>query len=135
MTTIGQAGRIRMRSEIEMGRPLRDQALDFDLGKADIVELTAADTRRMRQNGKTVWTSSPADLVALVFDSAVDERVREAIALSIDRATVQSVLLQRQGASTGALLPQWLSGYAFLFDGARDLERARQMALPAPARR
>jgi hypothetical protein len=35
-------------------------------------------------------------------------------------------LLQRQGAPAGALLPQWLSGYAFLFPEARDLERARQ---------
>jgi peptide/nickel transport system substrate-binding protein len=119
--------------EIEMGRTLRDQALDFDLGKADIVELTAADTRRMRQSGKTVWTSAPADLVALVFDSALDERVREAIALSIDRATIQSVLLQRQGASTAALLPQWLSGYAFLFADVRDLDRARQIAPRAGA--
>lgn len=114
--------------EIEQGRPLRDQALDFDLGKADIVELTAADMRRMRQNGKTISASAPMDLVALLFDSAVDERVREAIALSIDRATIQNVLLQRQGASTAALLPQWLSGYAFLFADTRDLERARQIA-------
>jgi len=49
--------------EIEMGRPPRDQALDFDLGKADIVELAAADVRRARQNGKTIWTSAPADLI------------------------------------------------------------------------
>ncbi len=119
--------------ELEMGRPLRDQALDFDLGKADIVELTASDVRRVRQNGKTIWTSAPTDLVALVFDIAVDERLREAIALSIDRATIQNVLLQRQGASSGALLPQWLSGYAFLFADARDLERARLIASRATA--
>jgi peptide/nickel transport system substrate-binding protein len=114
--------------EFEMGRGLRDQAVDFDLGKADIVELTAADVRRVRQNGRTVWTSSPAGLITLVFDAGVDEHIREAIALSIDRATIQSVLLQRQGVSTAALLPQWVSGYAFLFAGARDLDRARQIA-------
>ncbi len=114
--------------EFEMGRPLRDQALDFDLGKADIVELAAADVRRVRQNGKAIWTSAPTDLVALVFEPTVDERVRDAVALSIDRATIQNVLLQRQGVSTAALLPQWLSGYAFLFTDARDLERASQIA-------
>src|ERR1022692_4284285 len=34
----------------------------------------------------------------------------------------------RQGEISGALLPQWLSGYAFLFPGAADLGRARQLA-------
>ena len=64
----------------------------------------------------------------LVFESTVDERVRESIALSIDRAAIHNVLLQKQGAAAGALLPQWLSGYAFLFADARDLERARHLA-------
>jgi len=36
--------------------------------------------------------------------------------------------LQKQGAPAGAILPQWLSGYAFLFPSARDLDRARQLA-------
>jgi hypothetical protein len=36
--------------------------------------------------------------------------------------------LQRQGEISGALLPQWLSGYAFLFPAAADLARARQLA-------
>ena len=31
----------------------------------------------------------------------------------------------------GAILPQWLSGHAFLFPAARDLERARSMAAGA----
>ncbi len=54
--------------------------------------------------------------------------MREAVALSIDRSAIQTVLLQRQGAPAAALLPQWLSGYAFLFSDARDLDRARQVA-------
>ena len=33
-----------------------------------------------------------------------------------------------QGAPAATLLPQWLSGYSFLFPDARDLERARQVA-------
>jgi len=113
--------------EIEMGRSSRDQALDLDLNKADVVELAAADARRATQNGRKTWTSAPVDLLALIFEPAVDGRMREAIALSIDRAAI-AVLLQRQGAPAGALLPQWLSGYAFLFPDARDLERARLVA-------
>src|SRR5258706_6877785 len=114
--------------EIEMGRSSRDQALDFDLNKADIVELGVADVRRAAQNGRKTWTSAPVDLLALVFERASEERVREAIALSIDRAAIHNVLLQKQGAAAAALLPQWLSGYAFLFPDSRDLERARGLA-------
>jgi ABC-type transport system substrate-binding protein len=116
------------RVEVEMGRSLRDQALDFDLNKADIVELGFGDTRRTMQNGKRSWTSPPVDLLALGFEASTDEHVREAVALSIDRATIHAVLLQRQGVPAGAILPQWLSGYAFLFPAARDLDRARQLA-------
>jgi MarR-like DNA-binding transcriptional regulator SgrR of sgrS sRNA len=115
------------RVEVEMGRSLRDQALDFDLNKADIVELGFGDTRRTMQNGKRPWTSPPVDLLALAFEASSDEHVREAVALSIDRATIHAVLLQRQGVPAGAILPQWLSGYAFLFPAARDLDRARQL--------
>jgi peptide/nickel transport system substrate-binding protein len=114
--------------EIKMGRSLRDQALDLDLNKADIVELGYGDARRITQNGKRAWTSLPVDLLALVFEPSTSERLREAIALSIDRGAIHNILLQKQGTPAGAILPQWLSGYAFLFPGARDLDRARQLA-------
>jgi len=116
------------RVEVEMGRSLRDQALDLDLNKADIVELAFGDTRRTAQNGKRVWTSPPVGLLAINFEPSSDEHVREALALSIDRATIHAVLLQKQGVPAGSILPQWLSGYAFLFPAARDLERARELA-------
>ena len=117
-------------AEIDLGRNLRDQALDFDSNKADVIELGFGDTRRAMQNGKRSWTSAPIALMALVFDSSahIDEPVREALALSIDRATIHSVLLQRQGVPTGAILPQWMSGYAFLFPTSRDLDKARRLA-------
>jgi len=116
--------------EIEIGKAPRDQAVDLELNKADVVELGFADTRRITQSGKRVWTSLPVDLLALVFDTA-DERVRDAIALSIDRAAIHDVLLQKQGVATGAIRPQWLSGYAFLFPTGRDLSRARELAARA----
>jgi ABC-type transport system substrate-binding protein len=69
------------------------------------------------------------ELLALVFErgrpATEDARLRQAVALSIDRAAIHSVLLQRQGEPAGALLPEWLTGYAFLFPTARDLDRAR----------
>lgn len=117
--------------EVEMGRSLRSQALDLDLNKADIVELGVVDTRRAMQNGKRVWTSPPADLLAIAFEASIDMRAREAIALSIDRATIHNVILQKQGIPVAAILPQWLSGYAFLFPITRDLDRARSLALGA----
>ena len=75
--------------------------------------------------------------MALVFDRpAEDTRLREALGLSIDRTAMHNVLLQRQGEIAGGLLPQWLTGYAFLFPTAQDLPRARQLvaAIRASAR-
>lgn len=116
--------------EIQMSRPFRDQAVDLDLGKADIIEVPANETRRFLQravqNGSRLWSSSPVEVLALVFDRVEDRRMREAISLAIDRAAIHNVLLQKQGEISGALLPQWLSGYAFLFPATFDLSRARQ---------
>jgi len=102
--------------EIQMGRDLKDQALDFSLGKADVTETG-------ERKGMLVNT------LALVFDNdRIAPTVREALSLSIDRQTIQKVLLKDQGQPTNALLPQWLSGYAFLFDKPRDVAHAHQLA-------
>jgi ABC-type transport system substrate-binding protein len=117
--------------EIEMGVPPREQVIAFELGRADVVELGPQEARRALTAERRVWSSSPSELLAVVFsprdDSERDLRIREALSLSIDRNSLHAVLLQRQGEPTGALLPQWLSGYAFLFPAARDVERARQL--------
>ena len=119
--------------EILLGRALRDQASDLDLGKADVVELGPNELRR-QPAGRRVWSSSPVRILALVFSPRFDDaRVREALALAVDRSAIHSVLLQRQGEASGALLPQWLSGYAFLFPTTTDLGRARQLAAGARA--
>jgi hypothetical protein len=122
--------------EIEMARPLRDQSIDLELGRADVVELGPAELRR-QPAGRKVWPSAPVRLVALVFAPRVeDARVREALALAVDRAAIHKVLAQGQGEVSAALLPQWLSGYAFLFPTAPDAARARTLVadLPAAAR-
>jgi peptide/nickel transport system substrate-binding protein len=118
--------------DVQLGRNPRDQLADLELGKADLVEVGPADLRRPSGTGRMVWTSSAANLVALAFEPATDRRLREALALSIDRAAMHAVLLQKQGDVTAALLPQWLSGYAFSFPTAPDLPRARALANALP---
>jgi hypothetical protein len=117
--------------EILLGRALRDQVSDLDLGKADMVELGPNELRRQAA-GRKMWSSSPVRVLALVFASRFeDARVREALALAVDRSAIHTVLLQRQGEISGALLPQWLSGYGFLFPTTADLGRARPLAAGA----
>ena len=117
--------------EIEMGRARRDQLLDFELGKADVVEAEITDIKTLNQPKTVVQVSKPLETVALVFDGAnTSTSLREAVALSIDRLTMQRVMLDKQGEVSGALLPQWISGYAFLFSTTRDLKRAKDLAPP-----
>jgi peptide/nickel transport system substrate-binding protein len=109
----------------------------LQMGRADIVELPPDLVQRAKKEGQRVWSSAPDTLLALRFDAAqpaaADDRLREALSLSLDRETMANVLLQRQAEPTAALLPQWLTGYAFLFDGRINLERARQIRAGLPA--
>ena len=113
--------------EIQMARPLRDQSVDLELGKADIVELSPTELRKQPAS-RRVWSSSPVRLMALVFGPRItDPRVREALALAVDRTAIHSVLLQRQGEISGALLPQWITGYAFVFSAAADVSKSQAL--------
>src|SRR5262249_40104968 len=119
--------------EIQMGRRLADQAIDLDLGRADIVEIDPYEPRRNAPARNRVWISSPVRLLALVFGARIDDpRIREGLALAVDRTAIHNVLLQRQGEVAGGLLPQWLSGYAFLFPTAQDTGRARTLLAGVP---
>jgi MarR-like DNA-binding transcriptional regulator SgrR of sgrS sRNA len=120
--------------DIGMGRSQHDQGLDFDLGKADVVEIPLTDVKRIQQRGGKVSLSQPVETLALVLDNPKPDldRVREALAWSIDRPAIHGVLLQKQGEISGALLPQWLSGYAFLFDRDRNVAKAKELAANAP---
>jgi hypothetical protein len=122
--------------EIQFGRALRDQAVDLELGKTDVVELGATELRRQAP-GRRIWSSSPVRLMALVFGPRMtDARVREALALAVDRSAIHSVLLQKQGEISGALLPQWITGYAFVFGATADVAKAQALvAAVAPADR
>jgi peptide/nickel transport system substrate-binding protein len=121
---------------VEMGRTPPQQLLDLELGKADLIEVGPNEARRAAQSGGRVWESAPVILVALVFErgrpAVEDVSVREAVALSIDRTAIVNVLLQKHGEAASGLLPQWVSGYAVLFQTARDVARARRLAGSAP---
>ena len=125
--------------EVQFGRSLRDQLADLELGKADVVEIEPTGPRRAPGGtagfSPATWSSASVTLVALSFPGG-DRRIREALALSIDRAAMHTVLLKKEGEVTAALLPQWISGYAFAFPTAPDLDRARALAnaLPPAAR-
>lgn len=128
--------------EVTMGVPLRQQGAELELGRADLIELAVGEARRAAEAGARVWRSAPVELVALVAGErgpAADPRLREAVARAVDRATLHEVLLGGAGEPAGAMLPQWLSGYAFLLPPLpREAERARALAAglrpAAPAR-
>lgn len=116
--------------EIRMGRALRDQEADLESGRTDVAEILVTDQRRLRQKGVAISNTPFTETLALIFENPrVPNTTREALALSIDRATINNVLLQKQGEPSAALLPRWLSGYSFLFPVARNVARARQLAV------
>ncbi len=123
--------------EISYGIPPLRALFDLQAGRADLVELAPDVVRRANQSNARVWASSPLTLYLLSFDEdgsqAANDQLREAIALSLDRGTMAGVLLQKQAESSAALLPQWLSGYAFLFRAEMDLERVKQLRASLPA--
>jgi ABC-type transport system substrate-binding protein len=119
------------RIEVTMGVDLQQQAHAIAFGQADIVELPASEVRRAGERGVRTASSDPVNLFALRFDLArpavQDARLREAISLAIDRTSIADVVLQRQGLPAGGLLPNWLSGYAFLFPSALNLARTKEL--------
>jgi ABC-type transport system substrate-binding protein len=118
--------------EIQMGRALHDQSMALNAGKADVVELDLSEPQRPG-SGPKLWSSAPVRILVLLFGPRIqDARVREALALAVDRSSIHSVMLQRQGEISGALLPQWLSGAAFLFPVATDVARARALLAGVP---
>jgi peptide/nickel transport system substrate-binding protein len=117
--------------ELTMDADPQQQANAIEFGQADLVELQASQVRHIAQRGVRITSSDPIDFFALRMDMArpavQDARLREAISVAIDRASIADVVLQRQGVPAGSLLPNWLSGYAFLFPSAMDLSRSKQL--------
>ena len=116
--------------EIRIHRAVRDQWLDLSVSRADVVEVPAEQLRLAREQRLTVVASPPVTLLALqVADSGVlgNPNLRAAIALAIDRGALSNVIFQKQGEVTASLLPNALTGYAFLFPIGRDLNKAHEL--------
>jgi peptide/nickel transport system substrate-binding protein len=116
--------------EIRVHRSIHDQWLDLSLGHADVVEVPIDQLRQAQQLRLAVDISQPVILLAL---QVADDRalaspmLRSAIALAVDRSALYNVIFQKQGEISASLLPQSLSGYAFLFPTDRDLNKAHEL--------
>jgi len=117
--------------EVTLGVPPQKALLDLQLGKTDLSELSVETARRAQQSNLRCWASSALTLYALRFAgegrSERERALREALSLSLDRGAMAGVLLQKQAEPAASFLPQWLSGYAFLFDMETNLQRAQEL--------
>lgn len=118
--------------DIRMGHSAADRLLALELDKADLAEIEPDKARDAAEHGIRLSVSRPDELIALVFfpgrSATQDARTCEAISRSIDRSSIVSFILQRQGEPAGALLPQWSSGTAFLFSTAPDPITAKEIS-------
>jgi ABC-type oligopeptide transport system substrate-binding subunit len=116
--------------EIEFGKSLRDQALALELDKTDVIEVAPQATNGSQRHGTSTSRSLPVELLALVFSAnskAQDPRLREALALAIERKPIQSVLLKGAGEPAASILPNWMTGYSVVFSSQANPQRARAL--------
>jgi peptide/nickel transport system substrate-binding protein len=117
---------------VDFGRSFRDQTIALDLGKAQVIEIPPEQARHALAENRRVESSAPFELMALVFSRPPqndDElHLRQALAMSIDRTLLNNVMLQGGGEPTASLLPEWMTGYSFLFSAGLDLTKAREFA-------
>jgi len=117
--------------EVEMGKSYRDQMTALELGKADLVEVPAEQAEPVSLEGRGLASSAPVELLALLFTreaaSPEEKMLREALALSVERGSIRSVLLQGAGQPAGGVLPDLISGYGFVFPTDADLPQARHL--------
>lgn len=121
--------------EIQMAKNFRDETLSYDLGQSQVIQIPPEQARHQREAGE-LRVSQPIELVALLFADEVrspeEAKQRQALALSIDRSLLNRVVLQSSGEAAGGLLPDWLSGYGFLFPEDANLTRAQQLRAELP---
>jgi ABC-type transport system substrate-binding protein len=63
--------------------------------------------------------------------SQAEQKLRQALSLSIDRPLMNRVLLQNDGESAGSLLPTWMTGYGFVFSPEANQNQAKQLRAEA----
>jgi peptide/nickel transport system substrate-binding protein len=116
--------------QIRVHRAVSDQWMDFVAGRVDLVEVPAERIRQAQQQHLPVVISPPLEVMALQLEDSGalgTPALRSAIGYAIDRGALASVIFQRQGIPAAALLPQNVSGFAFLFSAERDLNKAREL--------
>ncbi len=114
--------------EIYGNRSTRNQWLDLGVDRADIVEVPGESLRRAQQEHLRVSSLGPAELVLIeVSPEVTDIRLRQAISLSIDRASLAGVVFQKQGQPATTLLPDAMTGYSVLFGSGFDPSGARAL--------
>ena len=116
--------------EIEFGKSLRDQAIALELDKTDVIEAAPQAGSGSQRHSPLSSMSLPVDLLALVFSPnsrAQDARLREALALAIERKPIQSVLLKGAGEPAASILPNWMTGYSGVFSALANPQRARTL--------
>jgi ABC-type transport system substrate-binding protein len=130
--------------EVQLGASLRDQLLERQLGQYSAADLAVDQLRPLEQSNQNVQLSRPSDLLVLLFlqpdvpaaggkpgRKQVDPRVREALSNAINRNAINNVILQKRGTPASGILPQWLTGYEFLFPGGTNLDRAKELRAEA----
>jgi peptide/nickel transport system substrate-binding protein len=116
--------------EIEFGKSLRDQAIALELDKTDMIESAPQAATGSQGHGTSASLSLPVELLALVFSAnskAQDVRLREALALAVERKPIQSVLLKGAGEAAASILPNWMTGYSAVFSAQANPQRARTL--------
>lgn len=117
--------------EVEMNKSLREQNISFDLGRTDVIEIAPEQARHAAIEGRRLANSSPTEFMSLLFardpQTAAEQKLREALSLSIDRPLMNRVLLQSDGEPAGSLLPTWMTGYGFVFSPEANQGRAKQL--------
>jgi peptide/nickel transport system substrate-binding protein len=125
--------------DVLLGVPALRQLFDLQLGKTDVVDLSPELAHRAARDNLRVWSSAPVYLYALQMagnatGGKADARrpttarlsLGETLSQALDRATMANVLLQKQAEPAASFLPQWLSGYAFVFGTERNVGRAQE---------
>lgn len=94
-----------------------------------MVEVSPEQRHQAGIEGHRLSTSQPLEIVALVFrdtpKTAEEKLLRSALAHSVERGSMKSVLLQGAGEPTASLLPNWMNGYGFVFPPDANLKQAR----------
>jgi hypothetical protein len=102
-----------------------DPVFALEAGAADLARVPVQQAARVAERGARLWRSRPVELiVAETFGLSPEDRV--AASLATDRESIQRAMLQGEGTPSASLLPDWMSGYGFLFPVAQQIPRARE---------